>query len=98
MCDDFKVYFNTKVPELMGLKISQHTRKNRRGPVLHEMVRSATGLIIALYFEIKYDSPVMSTFNMIKNTLLKMQGGSLLNVRSDNLSRINRSVVYYLNK
>lgn len=72
VCDDFKVYFNTKVSELMGLKISQHTRKTRRGPVLHEMVHSATGLIIAIYFEMKYNSPVASTVTMIKNTLLKM--------------------------
>ena len=78
--DDFKVYFNTRIEELHGLKMSQHVRKNRRGPVLHQMVRSASGLGVAVYAEMKSDTSFSSTIQMIRGALLPMQGGNLVNI------------------
>ena len=75
--DDFKMYFLTKVAEKMGLKISQHTRKNKQGPVMHQIVRSASGLIGGIHFEMTKDTATTSMLSLIKDQLITMLGGNL---------------------
>ena len=76
------MYFVSKIEERAGLKISQHTRANRKGPNMHQIVRTASGVIVGIYFEIDRDSEYSCTLNLIKSQLLlvTMQGGSLNDV------------------
>ena len=61
----------------MGLKISQHTRKNKQGPVMHQIVRSASGLIGGIHFEMTRDTATTSMLSLIKDQLITMLGGNL---------------------
>eukprot|EP00536_Pseudo-nitzschia_multiseries_P015628 jgi/Psemu1/69575/estExt_Genemark1.C_9220011 len=55
--DDFKVCFVSLNKETAGLKILQHTRANQRGPVMHQVVKTASsGVIIGYYFEMEGNS------------------------------------------
>eukprot|EP00536_Pseudo-nitzschia_multiseries_P012187 jgi/Psemu1/31174/gm1.31174_g len=74
--DDFKVYFVSLNKETAGLKISQqHTWANQRGPVMHQVVKTASGVIIGYYFEMGGDSKQTATTNMLKGQLTAMVGG-----------------------
>ena len=63
------MYFVSKIEERAGLKISQHTRANRKGPNMHQIVRTASGVIVGIYFEIDRDSEYSCTLNLIKSQL-----------------------------
>jgi hypothetical protein len=72
--DDDKMHFQaTKATAF--LKISQHVRDNRRGPVCHHCVLTATGLMVGSRFERLEDTAESCTRQLVKQQLAASQGG-----------------------
>lgn len=68
------MHFNTK-KDTAGFKMSQHVRDNRRGPVCHHAVTTATNLLLGVHFERVQDSSESSIRSMTKKQLAPTQGG-----------------------
>lgn len=85
--DDDKMHFNLKPGnQTASLKQSQHIRDNRKGPVCHHSVLSASGVLIGCTFERPGDKTTSCTQRIVKSQMVPMQGGDASEVQ--NLSRL----------
>ena len=71
--DDDKQHFQT-ARSLGGPKLTQHVRDNRRGFTCHQMVMSASLLLIGARYEGRGDTTNTTTLNMIKTQLAPAEG------------------------
>jgi hypothetical protein len=86
--DDDKMHFNLgKGRTSASLKMSRHIRDNRIGPVCHEAVLSASGLLVGCAFEKGGDTTKSCTTRILKEQMVPMQGGDSSSLR--NLNRLS---------
>jgi hypothetical protein len=86
--DDDKMHFNMKRGNpTAALQQSQHIRDNRRGPVCHHAVLSASGVVIGCAFERPGDKTSTCTQRIVKSQIVPMQGGDASEVQ--NLTRLS---------
>jgi len=73
--DDNKMWFDAR-SSTAQLKITQHVRDNRRGPVHHDAVASATGQLAGFRFEKQGDTTMSVVSDMIKEQFVPGQGNA----------------------
>jgi hypothetical protein len=84
--DDDKMHFNLgRGRTSASLKMSRHIRDNRIGPVCHEAVLSASGILVGCSFEKSGDTTKSCTTRILKEQMVPMQGGD-----SSSLRHLNR--------
>jgi hypothetical protein len=77
--DDDKMHYNLKKGKpSASLKQNQHIRDNRKGPVCHHSVLSASGVVIGCAFERTGDTTTTCTQRIVKQQIVPMQGGGTL--------------------
>jgi hypothetical protein len=74
--DDDKMHFALgKDQSAASLQMCQHIRDNRRGPVCHQGVLSASGILVGCSFERPKDTTKSCTRKIIHSQMTPMQGG-----------------------
>jgi hypothetical protein len=77
--DDDKMHYNLKKGKpSASLKQSQHVRDNRKGPVCHHSVLSASGVLLGCSFERPGDTTTSCTQRIVRKQIVPMQGGDNL--------------------
>jgi hypothetical protein len=75
--DDDKMHFALgKNQSSASLQMVQHVRENRRGPVCHQAVLSASGLLVGCTFERNKDTSTSCTNRIVHSQMIPMQGGA----------------------
>jgi hypothetical protein len=86
--DDDKMHFNMRRGKpTAALQQGQHIRDNRKGPVCHHCVLSASGVLVGCSFERSGDKTSTCTQRIIKSQIVPMQGGDASQVQ--NLTRLS---------